>query len=128
MYSPKPKRNTVYGLSKREEQSDDIRQARKSEVQIWKPSFLVQRVLRRHGGAEQKSNIGIYQEPVAGRYYVRSNFINHNHHLKWWYALSLEGSFTGVAPQGALKGSPTALLLRAAAKAAFFMPLNSCDP
>ena len=63
-------------------------------------------------------------------FFRQSTIHNQNHQLNWWYAPALEGHITGAAPQGALKGLPTALLSQAAAKAAcfyafvFLLPVN----
>ena len=45
-----------YSVSKGKKQPDDIRLTRKSQVQVWKQTFLGQRVFRRYSRAKQKSN------------------------------------------------------------------------
>ena len=59
---------TVYGIPEKQEQSDDIWPARKSEVQIWEPAFLVQRILCGYGGKVWRSDKGIYLQPITGRH------------------------------------------------------------
>ena len=48
---PKYKRVRGNGISERKEQSDDLRPACESEVQVRKPTFLVPRLLCGHGRA-----------------------------------------------------------------------------
>ena len=43
---------TDYGISQREKQLDDIRQACEFKVQVWQQAILVQRILCRYGGTE----------------------------------------------------------------------------
>ena len=38
-----------HGISQRKEQSDDIRQARNPQVQVWEPTFLGARILCGYG-------------------------------------------------------------------------------
>ena len=38
-------RSPVHGIFERQKFADDIRQARKLEIQVWKQAFLVQRIL-----------------------------------------------------------------------------------
>ena len=52
------------GVSEREEQSDDLRQAREFKVQVWEPALLGERILRGHGRKEQKASPGVHQEPI----------------------------------------------------------------
>ena len=42
----------------------DIRPLCTYEIQIWQQTFLVQRILRRHGRTQPEENSGVYQEPV----------------------------------------------------------------
>lgn len=58
---------TVYGISQRKKFADDIRQARKSEVQVWKPAILVPGILCGYRGQEQESDCGIYQKSAGRR-------------------------------------------------------------
>ena len=51
-YSAEVQRITDHGVSQREEQSYDIRQARKSQVQVRKPAFLGTRILCGYGRKE----------------------------------------------------------------------------
>ena len=43
-----------YRVSEREKYTNDIRTACQFEIQIWEPTFLVQRILRRYGGENAK--------------------------------------------------------------------------
>ena len=45
---------------------NDIRKTCKSEVQIWKQTFLVSRILCRYGREKCKENTGIYSKSVTG--------------------------------------------------------------
>lgn len=54
-------------ILKRKEYINDIRKTCKSEVQIWKQTFLVSRILCRYGRKECEENTGIYSKPVTGR-------------------------------------------------------------
>ena len=51
---------------KRKEYINDIRKTCKSEVQIWKQTFLVSRILCRYGREKCKENTGIYSKSVTG--------------------------------------------------------------
>ena len=48
--------STNHGISQRKKQPDDIRPTCKSQVQVWKQTFLGQRVFRRYSRTKQKSN------------------------------------------------------------------------
>ena len=56
------------GTLKSKERTDDLRQTRKPEVQIWKPKFLVQGILCRYGRKECEDDPGVYPKPVGGRF------------------------------------------------------------
>ena len=51
---------------KRKEYINDIRKTCKSEVQIWKQTFLVSWILCRYGREKCKENTGIYSKSVTG--------------------------------------------------------------
>ena len=52
------------GVSEGKEQSDDIRQACESEIQVREQTFLGERVFRGHGRTKQEANPGIHQESI----------------------------------------------------------------
>ena len=54
------------GHLKRKEYINDIRKTCKSEVQIWKQTFLVSWILCRYGREKCKENTGIYSKSVTG--------------------------------------------------------------
>ena len=61
-YTTENERIGIHGVSKREEQFDDIPEIRGYEICISKPGILVQRVLRGYSGKEHKSDKRIHRE------------------------------------------------------------------
>ena len=54
------------GVSKGEEQPNDLRPTCKSQIQVRQQTLLVPRLLRRYSRKERKTNQGICSEPVTG--------------------------------------------------------------
>ena len=48
--------STIYGISQGEKHANDFRPTRKSKIQIWQPTFLVQRILCRYSRSKQESD------------------------------------------------------------------------
>jgi len=63
-----------HGISERENQSDDIRQARESEVQVRKQEFLAPRVLCRHSRKKCEEDPRVHPAPTGRRQNQRSDF------------------------------------------------------
>ena len=61
------------GIFKRKKYIDDIWETCKSEVQIWKQTFLVSRILCRHSRKECEENPRVYTESIERRSWVWSN-------------------------------------------------------
>ena len=61
------------GISKREKQSDHLRSARKSQIQIREQAFLVSGILCEHGRQEREKDQAVYRGPTQGRLPRRSD-------------------------------------------------------
>ena len=68
-YSPEVQCVPNHGVSQGKEQLNDLRPTRQSKVQVWQSAFLGQRVFRRYGRKEQKTNSGVHPKSVN----IRSN-------------------------------------------------------
>ena len=55
----------LVSVSKRKKRDDDLREARKSEIQVWEQKFLGNRILRKHGRPQYCNGAEIY--PGAGK-------------------------------------------------------------
>ena len=62
---PKLSVSKFMGILQREEQPDDIRPICESEIQVRESAFLVSRVLRGYGRAQQRSDKEIYRKSIA---------------------------------------------------------------
>ena len=65
--------STVRGDAQEQKCTDDLRQARESEVQIREPEFLVPRILCGYGRKECEDDPGVYPKPVGRRFGKRPN-------------------------------------------------------
>ena len=54
------------GIFERQKHADDIREARKFEISLWKQTFLVQRILCEYSGVEQREDRKVYRMRLAG--------------------------------------------------------------
>jgi len=59
--------STVRGDAQEQKRTDDFRQTRESEVQIWESKFLVQGILCGYGRKECEDDPGVYPKPVGRR-------------------------------------------------------------
>ena len=60
--------STVRGDAQEQKHPDDLRQTRKSEVQIWEQKFLVQGILCGYGRKECEDDLGVYPKPAGRRF------------------------------------------------------------
>ena len=57
-----------HGIPEGEKFADHLRQTRKSEVQIWKQTFLVQRIICRYSRKKYQKDTRIHSASIARRY------------------------------------------------------------